>query len=135
MELLKYESTKKKDVSVEIKNNLDDICSVDAQMKLEQGPLIENMLKNRSIHCMAFCASNTDKNDVAGVCNGSTNYVALSIKNDLLVYNIISGNLENVFVGSLNKGYHAGVFLGHTSMISSIFFYDARIYTGAMDKM
>lgn len=50
----------------------------------------------------------------------------------VLVYGIAKGNLEHVFSGD-EPGRHTGELLGHTGVITALFFYKHMVYTGSMD--
>lgn len=48
------------------------------------------------------------------------------------MYNIAKGNLEHVFNGD-EPGRHTGELLGHSGVITALFFYKHMIYSGSMD--
>lgn len=50
----------------------------------------------------------------------------------VLVYGIAKGNLEHVFSGD-EPGRHTGELLGHSGVITALFFYKHMVYTGSMD--
>lgn len=50
----------------------------------------------------------------------------------VLVYGIVKGNLEHVFSGD-EPGRHTGELLGHSGVITALFFYKHMVYTGSMD--
>lgn len=50
----------------------------------------------------------------------------------MLVYGLEKGNLEHVFSGD-EPGRHTGELLGHSGVITALFFYKHTVYTGSMD--
>lgn len=50
----------------------------------------------------------------------------------VLVYGIAKGNLEHVFSGD-EPGRHTGELLGHSGVVTALFFYKHMVYTGSMD--
>ena len=50
----------------------------------------------------------------------------------MLVYGIATGKLEHVFSGD-EPGRHTGELLGHSRVITALFFYKNLVYTGSMD--
>ena len=124
---------KKDRLSTEIKNMHDDIQCLNADLAVEEGPLMQRVLQNRQhIRCMALSASNTASNDVTGGATNGTDLLVLSEGKDLYVHNLVSGDLELVFPGD-NEGKHVGDAVGHTSIITCIFFFGSQAFTGSMD--
>lgn len=54
------------------------------------------------------------------------------LRRKVLVYGIAKGKLEHVFSGD-EPGRHTGELLGHSGVITALFFYKHTVYTGSMD--
>lgn len=48
------------------------------------------------------------------------------------MYGIATGTMEHVFSGD-EPGRHTGELLGHSRVITALFFYKSVVYTGSMD--
>jgi WD40 repeat protein len=110
----------------------DDLIELREEMALEERPLIDRVLNQRSYRCVAMNSSNTaSQNDVTGG-NGCSEYVALSNGKECYIHDINSGELQTVFMGD-NKGRHVGPLVGHSATITAMYFHDKNVYTGSLD--
>jgi tetratricopeptide (TPR) repeat protein len=115
-----------------IHNTQDEIARIDDSIAIENGPLMQRVLKKRNYRCMALNASNSARNDVAGTSKGCIELVASTEGKELYLHNITTGKLEFAFTGD-QEGRHIGEVYGHTSTISALRFHGDKVYTGGMD--
>jgi tetratricopeptide (TPR) repeat protein len=113
-------------------NLQDDLRELDKDLAVEQGALMKQVVKQKIIRCIGLNPSNTAGNEVTGTATGGIEFVCGIDTNNVNLYDIHSGTLKLVFAGD-EENRHVGEPLGHTSVITSVLFHDAKIYTGSMD--
>jgi len=116
----------------DIVNKKDDLKGLEQDLLVEQGPLMQQVMKARTLRCIGLNPSNTAGNEVTGTATGGIEYVVGAETNNVNLYDIHTGGLKLVFSGD-EEGRHVGDPLGHTSVITTLLFHDAKIYTGSMD--
>jgi WD40 repeat protein len=116
-----------------IHNTKDEVSSIIERISVEEGPLMQRVLKNnRNYRCMKLNPSNTMRNDVSGCSKGCIELLASSRGQELYLHNVSTGRLESVFTGD-REGTHIGEVNGHTKTITSLCWFGKEIYTGGMD--
>jgi WD40 repeat protein/tetratricopeptide (TPR) repeat protein len=110
----------------------DDLRMLDQDLAVEQGPLMKQVVKRKILRGIGLNPSNTAGNEVTGTATGGIEFVVGVDTNNVNLYDIHTGVLKLVFSGD-EENRHVGEPLGHTSVITSVLFHDAKIYTGSMD--
>ena len=123
---------KERRIKQNIINKEDDLAALEQELEVEQGPLMQQVMKARILRCIGLNPSNTAGNEVTGTATGGIEYLVGVETNNVNVYDIHTGDLKLVFSGD-EEGRHVGEPNGHTSVITCVLFHDAKIYTGSMD--
>ncbi|CAN0445658.1 unnamed protein product [Laminaria digitata] len=84
------------------------------------------------LRLIALNPANTAGNEVEGTATGGVEKLVAVDGKKVLVYGIATGQLEHVFSGD-EAGRHTGELLGHSGVITALFFYKSVVYTGSMD--
>ncbi len=132
-ESLQNEMERERNIRVEIRNIEDEKSILVQDLGLEEGRLIQKMLKKRIIRCMAFNMMNKSGVDVFGTKNAGTKLVVVTVDTEIYVYDMIKGSLVHVFLGGCSNNIDVNR-NGHTSIITCIFYHGNKVFSGAMDK-
>lgn len=132
-EVVDEHEKEKSQIMTKIKNLDDELLSIKSDMKVENGPLMQRILKNRRIRCIGLNTSNTKANDVTGASSFGVEYFVLIDNKSIHIHDVQTGELRMVFGGSQTSKEIGGV-TGHTCLITCIYFHGLHIYTGSMDN-
>eukprot|EP00903_Cladosiphon_okamuranus_P006314 g6190.t1 len=113
-------------------NAVDELEGLEQDIAIEGGPLMTSVVAKARIRLIGMNPSNTAGNEVEGTATGGVEKIAAAEGKKVLVYGIAKGNLEHVFNGD-EPGRHTGELLGHSGVITALFFYKHMVYTGSMD--
>ena len=109
-----------------IHNTKDDIRVFRDELEIEQGQLIQHILKKRTFRCIALNAANISCDDVTGSTKYGVPYLSVCEDESCYVHCLRTGKLDNVFVGNEEAT---------VATITALFFYENRVYTGTKDCM
>ena len=115
-----------------IRNWHDDIAILQEERDVEEGGLMRHVMENRTLRCIALNPANAAGNEVTGTATGGVELVVGSEGTNINVFNIHDGELKTVFTGD-EPGRHVGAPEGHISIITCLYFYSTRVYSGSMD--
>jgi len=118
----------------EIKNLKDDLNVLEEDIAIENGPLMQKILKDKVIRCAGLNASNTAENDVTGSSTGGVQHVVTCEDRHIFIHDLINGVLRCIFGGDGQGKLHIGEPWGHTSIITCVYFRSSKVYTGSMDN-
>ncbi|CAN0079350.1 unnamed protein product [Ectocarpus sp. 12 AP-2014] len=119
-------------LSNRVTNSTDEIEGLDQEIAIEGGPLMTSVVGKARLRLIGMNPSNTAGNEVEGTATGGIEKIVAAEGRKVLVYGIATGTLEHVFSGD-EPGRHTGELLGHSRVITALFFYKSVVYTGAMD--
>ncbi|CAM9108876.1 unnamed protein product [Ectocarpus sp. 6 AP-2014] len=119
-------------LSNRVTNSGDEIEGLDQEIAIEGGPLMTSVVGKARLRLIGMNPSNTAGNEVEGTATGGIEKIVAAEGRKVLVYGIATGTLEHVFSGD-EPGRHTGELLGHSRVITALFFYKNMVYTGSMD--
>ncbi|CAN0264617.1 unnamed protein product, partial [Ectocarpus sp. 8 AP-2014] len=102
------------------------------EIAIEGGPLMTSVVGKARLRLIGMNPSNTAGNEVEGTATGGIEKIVAVEGKKVLVYRIATGTLEHVFSGD-EPGRHTGELLGHSRVITALFFHKGVVYTGSMD--
>jgi WD40 repeat protein len=121
-----------KSVEVKVRNIQDDINDAAEELSVETGPLMTKVLEGKRFRCMALNPSNEATGDVMGGATGGIAMLAASVDNNVFVYELQTGVVTTVLLGD-KPGNHIGPLQGHEKLITALFFFEEKLYTGSAD--
>ncbi|CAM9114367.1 unnamed protein product [Scytosiphon promiscuus] len=113
-------------------NAVDELEGLEQDIAIEGGPLMTSVVGKARLRLIGMNSSNTAGNEVEGTATGGVEKIIAAEGKKVLVYGIARGNLEHVFSGD-EPGRHTGELLGHSGVITALFFHKNIVYTGSMD--
>ena len=119
-------------VDAKVSNWHDDIKEIDEERSVEEGGLMRHVMEKRTLRCIALNPANAAGNEVTGTATGGVELVVGSEGTNINVFDIHDGELVLCFMGD-EPGRHIGAPEGHTSIITCLYFYKERVYSGSMD--
>ncbi|DAZ99399.1 TPA: hypothetical protein N0F65_005301 [Lagenidium giganteum] len=117
---------------IRISNAEDAIKEFEAELLVETGALMRQMLSKERLRCFCFNVTNEALKNVIGTAsNGISTCVAAAGLN-APVFDLLSGACLTLALGDPKKE-HLGAPVGHQAQIVCIYYIGQRIYTGSMD--
>jgi WD40 repeat protein len=131
-DILQGGSMNVKNIEVKVKNLKDDINDAEEELAVETGPLMTKVLEGKRFRCMALNPSNEATGDVMGGATGGIPMLAASVDNNVFVYEMQTGVVKTVLLGD-KPGNHIGPLEGHDKLITALYFFEEKLYTGSAD--
>ncbi|CAM9361466.1 unnamed protein product [Ascophyllum nodosum] len=115
-----------------VNNTTDELETLGQDIEIEGGGLMTSVVEKARFRLIALNPVNIAGNEVEGTAIGGVEKVVAAEGKKVLVYRLVTGDLEHVFSGD-EAGRHTGELLGHSGLITALFFYKNIVYTGSMD--
>lgn len=119
-------------VDIRIRNAQDEIRELEAELLVETGALMRQMLAKERIRCFKFNATNAALKNVVGTASHGVSTCVATAGLNALLFDLLTGACLAQGVGDPLK-QHLGDPTGHQAPIVSLHYVGDRIYTGTMD--
>lgn len=119
-------------VDIRIRNAQDEILELEAELQVETGALMRQMLAKERIRCFRFNATNAALKNVVGTASHGVSTCVATAGLNALLFDLLTGACLAQGVGDPLK-QHLGDPTGHQAPIVSLHYVGDRIYTGTMD--
>jgi len=119
-------------IDIQILNCRDDMQEAQLELDVETGALMRSVLAKAPLRFVALNVSNLAGNEVLGAASGGVSMVAAAAGRTISVYDLATGSLRRIFSGD-EEGRHLGDVVGHTALVSCLYFAGECIFSGGKD--